>query len=51
MRAVRPSAPRVAGIEPYDPKSLPAEVFISANESPYNIPRRCASASSSVSRA
>ena len=38
MRAVRPSAPRVASIEPYDPKSLPAEVFISANESPYNIP-------------
>lgn len=38
MRPVRPSAPRVAGIEPYDPKSLPAEVFISANESPYNIP-------------
>ena len=38
MRAVRPSAPRVAGIEPYDPKSLPAEVFVSANESPYNIP-------------
>lgn len=38
MRSVRSSAPRIAQIEPYDPKSLPAEVFISANESPYNIP-------------
>lgn len=39
MKAVRPSSPRVADIEPYDPKSLPCDVFISANESPYNIPR------------
>ena len=38
MKSVRPSSPRVADIEPYDPKSLPADVFISANESPYNIP-------------
>ncbi len=40
MRSVRPSSPRIAQIEPYDPKSLPADVFISANESPYNIPEQ-----------
>lgn len=38
MKPVRPSSPRIADIEPYDPKSLPCDVFISANESPYNIP-------------
>lgn len=38
MKSVRPSSPRIANIEPYDPKSLPCDVFISANESPYNIP-------------
>ena len=38
MKTCRPSAPGMQAIEPYDPKSLPAEVFISANESPYNIP-------------
>lgn len=38
MHDVRPSSPRIAQVEPYDPKSLPADVFISANESPYNIP-------------
>lgn len=38
MKTVRPSSPRIASIEPYDPKSLPCDVFISANESPYNVP-------------
>ncbi len=38
MKTVRPSSPRIANIEPYDPKSLPCDVFISANESPYNVP-------------
>ena len=35
---LRASAPALASVEPYDPKSLPADVFISANESPYNMP-------------
>ncbi|MBE6470268.1 MAG: histidinol-phosphate transaminase [Coriobacteriaceae bacterium] len=30
--------PRLADIVPYDPKYLPAEHMISANESPYNVP-------------
>lgn len=38
MKTVRPSSPHIANIEPYDPKSLPCDVFISANESPYNVP-------------
>lgn len=38
MNTPRPSSPRIADIEPYDPKSLPCDVFISANESPYNLP-------------
>lgn len=38
MKTVRPSSPRIADIEPYDPKSLSCNVFISANESPYNVP-------------
>ena len=32
MNQVRPPAPQLAGIEPYDPKYIPAEVMISANE-------------------
>lgn len=40
MHNVRSSSPRMESIEPYDPKSLPADVFISANESPYNIPQK-----------
>ena len=34
MKAVRASAPQLAGVEPYDPKYLPARVLISANENP-----------------
>ena len=29
---------RLAGVVPYDPKYLPADYMLSANESPYNIP-------------
>lgn len=39
MHTVRPAAPRLQGMVPYDPKSLPAQVFISANESPYDVPQ------------
>ena len=38
MNKVRESSPALQGMEPYDPKSLPAEVFVSANESPVDIP-------------
>ncbi|MBQ6453879.1 MAG: histidinol-phosphate transaminase [Coriobacteriales bacterium] len=34
---MRPSNPRVAPLVAYDPKSLPADTFISANESPYDM--------------
>ncbi|MCL2826456.1 MAG: histidinol-phosphate transaminase [Eggerthellaceae bacterium] len=33
--ALRPSAPRLAGLVPYDPKYLPAQTMLSANESPF----------------
>ena len=35
---VRASAPQLAGVEPYDPKYLPADVMISANENPADVP-------------
>ena len=35
---VRQSAPNLADIEPYDPKYIPAEVMISANENPHDVP-------------
>lgn len=38
MRKLRPSAPQLADIEPYDPKYIPADVMISANESPVDLP-------------
>lgn len=38
MRKVRPAAPQLAGIEPYDPKYIPAEVMISANENASDVP-------------
>ena len=38
MQAARPSAPWLAGVEPYDPKYLPADVMISANENPLDVP-------------
>ena len=38
MNQLRPSAPQLASIEPYDPKYIPAEVMISANENPLDVP-------------
>ena len=38
MKQVRPSAPQLERIEPYDPKYIPAEVMISANENPDDVP-------------
>ena len=35
---VRSSAPNLADIEPYDPKYIPADVMISANENPLDVP-------------
>lgn len=37
MRSVRPAAPQLAGMEPYDPKYLPADALLSANESPWEV--------------
>lgn len=38
MKNVVASAEQLAKLEPYDPKYLPAQVMISANESPYDVP-------------
>ena len=38
MNQVRPPAPQLAQIEPYDPKYIPAEVMISANENASDVP-------------
>ena len=37
MNRVRESAPQLRDISPYDPKYLPAEIIMSANENPLNI--------------
>lgn len=37
MGSVRDSNERLSGLEPYDPKYLPAQVMLSANESPFDI--------------
>lgn len=37
MRSVCAAAPQLAGLEPYDPKYLPAEAFLSANENPHDV--------------
>lgn len=37
MNKVRASAPQLAGLVPYDPKYLPAEAFLSANENPRDV--------------
>jgi histidinol-phosphate aminotransferase len=37
MSALRSPAPHLAALEPYDPKYLPAQVYLSANESPYGL--------------
>ena len=38
MAGVRSAAPQLADIEPYDPKYIPAEVMISANENASDVP-------------
>ncbi len=38
MNTVRPTNERLDGLVPYDPKYLPAEVHLSVNENPLNIP-------------
>jgi histidinol-phosphate aminotransferase len=43
MQRVRPSAPSLADLVPYDPKYLPARVYLNANESPYGLPERVVS--------
>ena len=40
MNQVRPPAPQLADIEPYDPKYIPAAVMLSANENPRDVPSR-----------
>ena len=37
MRSVCSAAPQLAGLEPYDPKYLPAQAFLSANENPHDV--------------
>lgn len=37
MNKVRASAPQLEGLVPYDPKHLPAEAFLSANENPRDV--------------
>ena len=37
MNEVRSSAPQLQGLVPYDPKYLPADAFLSANENPRDI--------------
>ena len=37
MNSVRPSAPQLQGMEPYDPKNLPADTLLSANENPSDV--------------
>ncbi len=39
MNNVRPSNPRLDGLIPYDPKYIPAQVMVSANENPQSIPQ------------
>lgn len=38
MKTVRPSAPQLEGLVPYDPKYLPARVMLSANENSQSLP-------------
>lgn len=37
MQTVKPSAPQLADLTPYDPKYLPADVVLSANENPQDV--------------
>ena len=38
MNRLRPAAPQLASIEPYDPKYILTDVMISANENPLDMP-------------
>ena len=38
MNKLRSSNPRLAGLVPYDPKYIPAQVMVSANENPESVP-------------
>jgi histidinol-phosphate aminotransferase len=38
MQTVRETAPQLSGLVPYDPKYLPAEFYLSANENPNDVP-------------
>lgn len=38
MKTIRPASPALTGMLPYDPKYLPADTLMSANESPLDIP-------------
>ena len=38
MNEVRPAAPQLQGMQPYDPKYIPAEVMLSANENSLDVP-------------
>ncbi|MBQ9004258.1 MAG: histidinol-phosphate transaminase [Eggerthellaceae bacterium] len=38
MNQVRPPAPQLADIEPYDPKYIPAKIMVSANENSSDVP-------------
>ena len=37
MRSVCTAAPQLAGVMPYDPKYLPADAVLSANENPHDV--------------
>lgn len=39
MQDLRPAAPQLADIQPYDPKYIPADVMLSANENTLDVPR------------
>ena len=39
MRTVRPAAEHLANLEPYDPRYLPARIYLNANENPYGMPK------------
>ena len=40
MRIVRPAAAHLKDLQPYDPKYLPARVYLNASESPYGMPEK-----------
>jgi len=40
MQTVRPAADHLKNLEPYDPKYLPARVYLNANENPYGMPEK-----------